>query len=176
MTSTGRSKRSPRYSNRPPSVRLGPRPRPLPAPVRNRPPTCAYAPPGGHCPPGRPPAGPVFFSRAGVPGGGPPQISPLRGAIRPPTAHNRRSDPLSPLDGVFEPISAADLRKPGVALRTITRSTEVRSIERAALLSEQLGELLRAFGRLGEAIAAAFGILTGPRADLGDPCGDGPSP
>jgi hypothetical protein len=172
--STARSKRSPRYSNRPPRPRPVPAAAPMLAPVRYRPPTWAYAPPGGHPPPSRPPAGPVFFSRAEVPGGGSPQISPRRGAKRPPTAHSRRSEALCPLDGVFEPISAAILRTPGVTLRTITRSTEARSIERAALLSEQLGELLRAFGRLGEAIAAAFGILTGPRADLGDPTGDGP--
>lgn len=97
-------------------------------------------------------------------------------------AHNRRSEALSPLARVFEPISASGSRKPGVALRTLTRSTDGCSIERPPQGFEQLVE---AFGRLWaaalEAVAAAVRwlgealapYLPGPRADLGDPCGDG---
>ena len=82
---------------------------------------------------------------------------------------------------MFEPISAAGIRKPGVALRTSTRSTEVRSIERPPWGFEQALErlgaaILEAFAAavrwLGEALAP---YLPGPRAEVGDPCGDGPS-
>ena len=65
---TARSNRSPRYSNRPPRPRPVIDRAPLPAPVRNRPPTWAYAPPGGSGPPSRPAPRPVFFPAAEVPG------------------------------------------------------------------------------------------------------------
>ena len=96
---------------------------------------------------------------------------------------------------MFEPISAAAVRKPGVALRTNVRSTEGCSIATApgvfewtAPPSEQLTGWLEAFGRVGVVILEAFaaavrqlaeafgGCLPGPRAEVGDPCGDGPSP
>ena len=94
--STGRSNHSPRYSNRPPLPSPRRRPRPLPAPVRNSPPTWGYTPPRGHWPPPRPPAGPVFLSGHRSRGGGPPRISPRRRTFDPPRPITAGQRPYRP--------------------------------------------------------------------------------